>query len=570
MRLFVAVVLLLCAACIPKRVNWREVDARADHSTLRHTPAGDVIGFVEQDGTLAWLGLPYAQPPVGPLRWRAPRPVAKFEAALAFSATKYGPQCPQLDAAGAFTGDEACLTLNVSARSIDDSKRPVMVWLHGGGNSIGTANSYVLRNLARRYGVVVVSVNYRLGVLGWFRHPSLTSALDTPADASGNFGTLDVIEALKWVRTNITSFGGDPDNVTVFGESAGGSNVFALLASPLATGLYQRAAIQSGLPSSNTLAEATNFIDDAAPGLTNSANEVLLQQLMSDGKAADRASAKPLLEKIAPPDVANYLRSRTAEQLLTPLQGAPLGMYEAPQLLRDGHVLPTGPIIEALARGPRVPVLLGTHRDEFKRFAQGDKDEAARFPGFSVPYEPAFVRDMQLLSALWKERGADAPAAALQPNAWLYRFDWNQERSVTFAELPQALSTTYGTDVGFVLGDEAGELDVFNLATPESERGRVKLSRAMVSYWVQFAKTGAPGRGVENDLPLWEPSGEGHRFMVFDDSLRMEQGREPLESIEARLWNDASFSSDAERCKTAYKLFKVVGAGTPQRCSRGN
>lgn len=461
------IALLLCTACIPRRVDWRAVDARADHSTLRHTPAGDVIGFVEQDGTLSWVGIPYAKA----LRWKAPRPFGRVDPIM-FSATRYGPECPQLDAHGAFTGDENCLTLNVSARSIDDAKRPVLVWVHDGSNGTGTANEWsVMRRVSARYGVVMVAVNYRLGVLGTFRKPPGATD-DTPADASGNYGTLDVIEALKWVRANIGAFGGDPDDVLLFG----GSEMFALLASPLATGLFQRAAIVDGLPGSVTPAEAEALITGRAPNAAPASLEV--------------------------------------EQLVTTLRGA------SPPI-RDGHVLPSEPLPTALSNGVRPPVLLGTsrHGEDFER-------------------------------AFRHELGVNVPADALLQ-----------------AGTPVFLFSFPGADVAsLVLGDER-----------EEEPARVRQSRAAMSYWVKFALSGAPSKGMNDEWPAWPPAPNVQRL----DAPRSTEGRETLDALEERLWRAPEFPSDAARCEAAHELFEVLGTAsgvfTPARaariaehCSRGN
>lgn len=477
MRRVSFLVLALVSACTLSRTNWRTVDARADQTTLRSLATGDVIGFIEPEGTVAWLGIPYGEAPAGPLRWKAPVPAKKRDV-FVFSATKYGPQCPQAGADGGVDGDEACLTLNISARSLNEEKQPVMVWLHGGENIGGTANQYgVLRNLSRRYGVVAVSVNYRLGVLGWFHHPALVSALDSEDDASGNYGTLDQLAALEWVRDNIAKFGGDPGNVTVFGAEAGGSDLYALLASPRAKGLFHRAAIQSGAPISTSFAEALDFTDDG--GVANSANEVVLQQLLLDKRAGDRAGAKALLATLRESDIANYLRSRTPTQLLTPLLGAPV-----PQLLRDGHVLPEPALVTA-----SVPVLLGSNRDEYQLVRRDLHLDAS---------------ELRARSDAWRARAVDAPAEALRRAGvptFVYRFDWSD-----------APHPTDDVDVGFVMGDEACELDATNVCTDANEAGRVKLSRAMMSYWVQFARTGAPGRGVDGRLPEWK----GSSTMLFD------------------------------------------------------
>jgi len=423
---------------------------------------------------------------------------------------------------------------------MNEEQQPVMVWIHGGGNTTGTANQYgVMRNISRRYGVVVVSVNYRLGVFGWFHHPALVSALDSKDDASGNYGTLDQITALEWVRDNISKFGGDPNNVTLFGEGSGGSNIFALLRSPRAKGLFHRAAIENGKPDGDTFAQALEFSEDG--GNPNSSNEVLLQQLMLDKRAADRESAKTLLASLRESDVANYLRSRTAVQLLTPLTAWPFGEYATPQLLRDGQV-----IGDTFAE---VPVMLGVDSNVFaiaradSRFGKEDR---------------SLERDLKFHASMEKERGVDVPADSLK-NAFLSRFDWKAPR---VTEDAARTCPGDGVEVGLVMGDEAAESDCLQLATDENRAGRVKLSRTMMSYWVQFARTGNPGRGVEGDKPEWKPATAEHEFMVFDTDVHMENGRETMQAIEERAWNSPEFSDDAERCWAMERMFNS------QRCPK--
>ena len=202
---------------------------------LRELSSGSIIGFETEQGADAWLGIPFAEAPVGELRWAAPRdPEPWTEARLAQA---FASPCVQLavDMEGsgidpeANYGSEDCLYLNVytpKGSSIETASRqlPVMFWIHGGGNSIGEASQFDGSLLANEQDVVVVTINYRLGPLGWFRHPEITGNGKTALDRSGNFGTLDQIKALTWTRDNISAFGGDPNNVTIFGESAGGPN----------------------------------------------------------------------------------------------------------------------------------------------------------------------------------------------------------------------------------------------------------------------------------------------------------------------------------------------------------
>ena len=226
-----------------------------DKSLSRTTTSGEVVGFVGPYGSATWLGIPYAAPPVGDLRWRAPRPVSRWSGVR--EALVAGSPCVQY--AGPFggmenvsrgqpAGSEDCLFLNVYAphASTPTSRLPVMVWIHGGGNTVGHAGFYDGGHLAERENVVVVMINYRLGPFGWFRHAALRADGTSDLERSGNFGILDQIRALEWVRDNIAGFGGDPGNVTVFGQSGGGGKVSTLLAMPAARGLFHRAIVMSG------------------------------------------------------------------------------------------------------------------------------------------------------------------------------------------------------------------------------------------------------------------------------------------------------------------------------------
>ena len=221
-----------------------------DGTTYRHTSHGDIVGFIDRHGARSWQGVPYASPPTKDLRWRAPRPPQNsYE--LRETLIPSDP-CPQFALAAEISdesatrrliGKEDCLYLNVWSppNAVD---LPVMVWVHGGGNTIGNGGSYNGAWLAANREVVVVTINYRLGVFGWFRHPAIRTG--NHEDDSGNFGTLDIIQSLKWVNENILEFGGDPKNVTIFGESSGGRNVLAMIVSPLAKGLFHKAIVQSG------------------------------------------------------------------------------------------------------------------------------------------------------------------------------------------------------------------------------------------------------------------------------------------------------------------------------------
>ena len=225
------------------------VSAHAEPVTLE-TPQGKLLGDMSDGKVRAFKGIPFAIPPVGNWRWRPAEPALGWKGVRL--ATRFNQSCPQPGyPEGSFFASpneptsEDCLYLNVWSASSDDDKLPVMVWIHGGGLTRGSGSTgwYDGTALARK-GVVVVTINYRLGIFGYFTHPELSK--ESPHNASGNYGTSDQVMALRWVRDNISAFGGDPGNVTIFGESAGSFSVHHMMSTPLAAGLFHRAIGESG------------------------------------------------------------------------------------------------------------------------------------------------------------------------------------------------------------------------------------------------------------------------------------------------------------------------------------
>jgi para-nitrobenzyl esterase len=548
----------------------------ADPSSVRTLPGGgELVGYAGRYGSHVWLGIPYAQPPVGERRWRAP------EAPIAWSGTRealaFGNRCPQFASpfagvsdvpTGAITGSEDCLFLNVYAPRLErgaaaQAKLPVMVWIHGGGNVIGLSDFYDGGRIAQTHDVVVVTINYRLGPLGWFRHAALREGA-TPAEQSGNFATLDLVRALEWVRGGIAAFGGDPGNVTIFGESAGGTNVFTLLLSPLASGLFHRAVVESGGTDMDSPASAEHFHDDAEPGHPRSSNEVLTRLLVADGKAVDLAAAKAQLASLPPAEIASLLRTKTPEQLFAAYEREPdEGLLDIPTVFADGVVLPTGDPLERLARPDgwnRVPVIAGTNHDENKLFLFVNPAFVTRWFGV-VPQvkEPSlFQATADAQSAMWKATGADRPAAAMwntQPNVFVYRFDWDEEPTLLGINLGAYLGAAHGFEIPFVFGHwDLGQQG--NVIYNDANRaGREALAEQMMSYWANFAWTGDPGRGRKGDQPAWS-AWDGlpgaHKYMILDtqDGGGSRMGSEPVtrESVIASVDADPRLTSQRDRC----------------------
>ena len=439
---------------------------------------------------------------------------------------------------GQVRGDEDCLVLNIwappaaSESGARQVRLPVMVWLHPGTNVTGAGADFDGGQLAVTQNVVVVTVEHRLGLFGWFHHPALAADVSRE-EQSGNFGTLDQLEALRWVRRNIALAGGDPRRVTVFGESAGGWNVYALLASPLGAGLFQRAIVQSGNMPFYTPAQSTNYVDDADPGVVKSARELLGQLLIDTGRAHDRVSMKTAAARMSAAEIAEFLRSRSFEELLR----AERGLYEAyvasghvigqqrylPGLTLDGVVLPRDSFLDVARRGAirRVPLLLGSNRDEdVMGFAYHNPHFARRTgPGTylqlnSELYDPA----VEYLGQLWKADGVDEPAALLagtQP-VYVYRFDWDeQDRTPAISFANGSIGAMHEVNVPFLTGIPEPDL------TPAARQSFATLSASMMSYWAQFAYGGDPGRGRRGELPQWRRWAEGAtrgRMLVLDSA----------------------------------------------------
>ena len=355
----------------------------------------------------------YAQAPIGELRWRAPKAAKKSPETV--DALSFGSACPQ-----SARGSEDCLFINVW--SPENSKSlPVMFWIHGGGNSVGEAATSIYdgSRLARENNVVLVSINYRLGPLGWFRHPALRTNDTTPADNSGNYGTLDIILALQWVQENIQQFGGDATNVTVFGESAGAFDTLSLMASPLATGLFHKAISQSGGLNLNSIASAENYVDDDEPGHPLSSQETVNQLLIQLGKASDRTAAKKLQMGLQASEIRQLLHDASPFELIALYGNGMGGMLGNPDLFADGHVIPEGISTKEIFSDTKnynsVPIILGTNRDEVKLFmglGHPGVDKIGNLPsGFNDL--AGYNRDSRYGTQGWKIRAVDQLADAM-------------------------------------------------------------------------------------------------------------------------------------------------------------
>jgi para-nitrobenzyl esterase len=591
-------VFALTAGCSigPLRSLDDSVRAVPDRETRRVTPSGEWIGIDGPYGSHAWLGIPFAQPPVGELRWRAPRP-PKAAAGLQ-SALTFGSPCRQFASLlggietaepGDPVGSEDCLCLNIYAPRFEpgrvpsgDKRLPVMFWIHGGGNTIGAGSLYNGGNLAVTHDVLVVTTNYRLGPFGWFRHPALDSDGTKAADRSGNYGTLDLIRALSWVQENITAFGGDPGNVTIFGESAGGANVYSLLASPLAKGLFHRAIAQSAGTGSYSLVQAKNYVDAAEPGHQSSSREIVLRLLIQEGTARDRETARKEAARMSDAETERFLRGKTSVEILQACaEGPELGMFDVPDLIRDGYVLPEADLFDLLAhRGGynEVPVILGSNRDENKLFMLYDRDQVRWVFGLfpRLRDEERYNLRADYLSRMWKAGAVDEPATQMRqvqgPSVFAYRFDWREEPKILWSDLSVQLGAAHGLEIAFVFGHFDLGSEGARIFTSENGPGRKALSSAMMSYWTEFAYNGDPGRGRDGRLPRWAPwdnaGANTDKFIVLDTEagggIRMSSDAVSKAIIQAEIESDPRLVGKAERCELLAELATWPGRFTEE------
>ena len=543
-----------------------------DDVTIRRTASGEVVGFFDEASTRAWLGIPYARPPIGELRWRPPQPPEPWEGIR--EAMPFGNVCPHKplwlmdvgDALGDALGDEDCLTLNIWA-PVNATRLPVMFWIHGGGNSVGTSATYDGARLASEQNVVVVTVNYRLGPLGWFAHPDL--ATGWPLADSGNYGTLDLIRALEWTRDNIRSFGGDPDRVTVFGESAGGYNVLSLMASPLAKGLFQRAISQSGGYRPASMTEAGGFRE--AGGHAFSAREVVNRLLLQDRTVADRDAAVAYQGDMSPEALRGYLHDKSVAEIFSVWDENTLGgMLDFPFHFADGVVLSDLPVEETFSSRDNynaVPVILGTNRDEPALFMAWNARWSETFLWVfrTLKDEDAYLRAVKYGALAWKARGADELAEAMTRSGnrqvYAYRFDWDEQDRVMGYDLSTALGAAHAMELPFVF-DSFHRIPVDGMF-PQSE-ARDDLGRSIRNYWGHFAATGKPDRGSERNDPPWAAWGTtGLTSLILDTprdgGIRMTDERVSLQAVAAMLAADRDVDSEAERCDLYRRSFRWIG-----------
>ena len=465
-------------------------------------PAGPVQGL-NGNGVYEYLGIPYAQPPTGDLRWQPPQPQPPWTRTL--DATQFGPICAQITTLGVFAGppnsNEDCLTLNVfTPQTAAPGTLPVLVWLHGGYNVDGESNDYDGSKLATQGRMVVVTLNYRLGLMGFLATP----ALDSEGHPFGNYGTLDQQLALKWVQNNIASFGGDPGRVTLAGQSAGSADTAANVASSPAAGLFHRAIFESGLADTTSLTAAE--------------------------QRGDAFSVAAGCGSGAAPDIAACLRSLTAETILN-LQGTEStnGPYTT-FLVADGTILPSQGIYHALRSGSftHVPIMSGFTHDEgnftvaVQEYFSGPPRRPISEADVTGFVQATFGADAAKVLAAYNPSSYPTPQLAMdaigttmtacqhyginrtlstQVPVYAYEFDDVTAPSY-FPDMPgfQPLAN-HTSDLQYLFPlYHGGPNGIPHVLNAQQE----KLSDELVAFWSNFARTGNPNRIGDRPWPRYE------------------------------------------------------------------
>ena len=564
------------------------LQASSDSSIL--TSSGEVFGTKTKNAVI-YEDIPYAKPPTGVLRWKAPKEIISSDLIVPKD-KNFCVQRPSnlggVDGKNFFVGSEDCLYLDVFVpkKSNINNKLPVMFWIHGGGNTSGLKDIYDFSKMVRKHDVIVVRINYRLGPFGWFTHPSIQN-MQEGIDKTSNFGTLDIIMALKWVQKNISKFGGDSANVTIFGESAGGHNVLSLLVSKNAQGLFHKAISMSGYTTSISL------IDAFSPIKKSSSSNFSSNQIVSS-----------LKKKF---DINNYAglndEQKIREMLLTLSTEDFFQEYanrepyeEIPLLTADGIVIPKVGLKEALSERKYVnivPTIAGYNRDEVKLwlatatyFIDLDYSLIGSFlgiPKVKLANKDSFEAFNYYRSSAWKIRGVDNPLKSLASvgnrNLYAYRYDWDDHRRLVVADFKQLIGAAHATEIPLLAGntDLVGGYPLSDLIYPPSLSKRFT-SKNMMKFWTNFAKSGSPG--TSSNKINWDPylsSNEKPKYMILDKKKNLQMKSEPLsfKSLTQELTNDDRLNN-LEKCVVLLQMFTFVGNDVydeninyyPKKCSR--
>ncbi len=540
------------------------------------TTSGVTEGY-SKNNVIIWDDIPYAEPPVGDLRWKAPRKINKKSNIILPKDDNFCIQrTSSLGGSSQFSDDlisgtEDCLYLDIYApKKKSKELLPVMFWIHGGGNTSGLKDLYDFSKLVKRHNVIVVTINYRLGPLGWFTHPSIQNLQDG-LDKTSNFGTLDIISALDWVNKNITSFGGDSGNVTIFGESAGGHNVLSLIVSKKAKGLFHKAISMSGYTESISLEDA--YRQNKQSPTSNYSTWEVVNKILKD------QSEKNLQDQHSLKELRNTLYSLSGKEFYQ-YYAERENFEELPLVTNDGIVIPKIGLKESLSLKEHinnVPTIAGSTRDEVKIWLAFSEyfvtvDYSISGSIFGLPKvilnnEDAFEAFNYYRSNAWKIRGVNEPlnslAKAGNSQLYSYRVDWDDRRKFLIADFKKLFGAGHALEIPLLTGSTmlVGGSPVSNFMYPKGI-SRFYTSKNMMKFWSNFAKNGEPGYSSNN--VKWEPyrfnDNNTSNYMVLDKKKNLEMSSDDLTltKLSQQVFTDSRLD-EVEKCVVLYQMFTYVG-----------
>jgi len=534
------------------------------------TSSGKVISQ-RLNGVMFWEDIPFALPPVGNLRWKAPRAFVNTNLNIKprndnFCHQEIGGEIQEIN----HEGTEDCLYLDIRAPHKYRENLPVMFWIHGGGNTSGHKDFYDFTELVKKKDVIVVSVNYRLGPLGFFTHPAIQD-LNSGLDKTSNFGTLDIILALKWVNENIESFGGDPNNITIFGESAGGHNVLSLLVAPQAKDLFHKAISQSGYTKSTSLKDAYKsryFNDEKTADSWTTFNKILVE----NGSAKDLDEADQYQSNSSKQAQRRVLYDTPPQKLINQYQD----IFETPLLTNDDIVIPEIGLLNALGSEEylhKVPVIAGSNKDEIKLwigfseyFLNSEEIISSNLTG--IP--KIFIRDKEkyefyssIRAKGWQLRGVQEPLENIfkagNKNIYAYRFDWDDLRDSIFGDFGEIIGAAHAIEIAMITGD-FNFVDEYRWIVYPRSSSRRFVSKNMMDFWTNFAKSAAPGSSSNNiNWDRFNPNAE-KSILLIDEKKNLK-----VSSVDLKLKllvneiETTNYLSDDEKCILLYETTSYLG-----------
>ena len=517
------IALVLCGALVVSACGGGDADQPAGGTLgpIVETSLGSLEGerVASDDGVLVFRGVPYAEAPVGDNRWRAPVAKAAWDGAR--PATTFGPACWQrltpassIYTRGDLGRDEDCLYLNVwtAAEQATDA-RPVMVWFHGGGHTGGWGSAKIFDGAAlAEQDVVLVTINYRLGPFGFLAHPALTA--ESPHAASGNYGLLDKVAALEWVRDNIAAFGGDPGNVTIFGQSAGSWSVCYLMASPLAAGLFHKAighsggCFRGGRPDL-AAAQAAGLAAAAALGVEGDDAEALtaLRALDAEAVLDSRIGSGAIIDGWFMPRPAREIFAAGEHNDVPVIVGA---------LANEGTTLyasmpeRTGAELDAMLREQ-----YGEHAEALQAAYAPEVEKSTKWGAQAIQADRSFVWEMRTWARAVESSGNAAYLYFFSQAPPVFRIYVPERAAIDLPDGPRGYGAYHSGDLAYVFANT-------RLVGIDWTDWDHELSDAMSEYWVNFARTGDPNSG---DLPAWPRyTAAADEWLEFGSELRATTG----------------------------------------------